>query len=146
MKSPLRPSAEIVRLRPDEKYLLKVFHIGGDETPGFAWTESPACDKYMFENDLKITDLFTHFIVKYAGIVNKHGFQVAGWEEAFIYRHVRPLEIGKEISLDHPPIVMPWNSRWDGPNIKWPYYFANEGYRLGIQRLAGIRVKTFRVL
>ena len=145
MKSPLRPSTETVRLRLDEKYPLKVFHIGGDETPGFAWTESPACDKYMSENDLKITDLFTHFIVKYAGIVNKHGFQVAGWEEAFIYRHVRPLEIGQEISLDHPPIVMPWNSRWDGPNIKWPYYFANEGYRLGIHRLAGIRVKRFRV-
>ena len=49
----------------------------------------------MIENDLKITDLFTHFIVQYAGIVNKHGFQVAGWEEAFIYRHMRPLELGK---------------------------------------------------
>ena len=94
----------------------------------------------MSENDLKITDLFTHFIVRYAGIVNKHGFQVAGWEEAFIYRHMRPLEIGKEISLDHPPIVMPWNSRWDGPNIKWPYYFANEGYSLGISRLTVVCV------
>ena len=81
---------ELDKLDPFE-----VFHIGGDETPGFAWTESPACDKYMNENDLKITDLFTHFIVQYAGIVNKHGFQVAGWEEAFIYRHMRPLELEK---------------------------------------------------
>ena len=46
---------------------------------------------------------------------------VSGWTS--------PWNSAKEINLDRPPIVMPWNSRWDGPNIKWPYYFANEGYR-----------------
>ena len=25
---------------------------------------------------------------------------------------------------------MPWNSRWDTDNIRWPYDFANAGYQV----------------
>ena len=47
------------------------------------------------------------------------------------WNHIRPLELGVELNLTvGAPIVMPWNSRWDGPNIRLPYLYANEGYKV----------------
>ena len=77
-------------------------------------------------------DLFTHHIKRHVKIVSDYGFRVAAWEEAFIVNHERVLDL-RELSLEnssYPPIVMPWNSRWDTDNIRWPYDFANAGYQV----------------
>ena len=110
-----------------------VMHIGGDETPGFAWEESPKCSQFKKDHNLTTTnDLFTHHIKRHVKIVSDYGFRVAAWEEAFIVNHERVLDL-RELSLEnssYPPIVMPWNSRWDTDNIRWPYDFANAGYQV----------------
>ena len=81
-----------------------IMHIGGDETPQFAWELSPKCDKFKAENGLETTnDLFTHHIKRHAKIVDDAGFQVAAWEEAFVLNHKNVLPLD-ELGLSKPPI------------------------------------------
>ena len=81
-----------------------IMHIGGDETPPFAWELSPKCDKFKKENGLETTnDLFTHHIKRHAKIVDAAGFQVAAWEEAFILNHESVLPLN-ELNLSTPPL------------------------------------------
>lgn len=106
------------------------FHIGGDETPSYSWQHSPACDK-LIEEDLSISsreDLFPYFIKRYAKIVDDHGFKVLGWEEVFI-QNGEPMDL-KELQLKNVPTVMPWNNRWHEENIRYPYTYANAGYKV----------------
>ena len=110
-----------------------VMHIGGNETPDFAWEESPKCVQFKKDHNLTTTnDLFTHHIKRHVKIVSDYGFRVAAWEEAFIVNHERVIDLS-ELGLQnsrYAPIVMPWNSRWDTDNIRWPYDFANADYQV----------------
>ena len=106
------------------------FHIGGDETPPYSWENSPACDK-LYDQDDSVSskaDLFLYFIKKYAKIVDTIGFRIIGWEEVFI-QNEEPIDLSV-LALNHVPTVMPWNNRWYEQNIKYPYLYANAGYKV----------------
>ena len=62
------------------------FHVGGDEVPGYAWTDTPLCDAFYQENNgvNSKEDLLSYFIIRYSQIVDNIGFKVIAWEDSFI--------------------------------------------------------------
>jgi hexosaminidase len=59
---------------------LRIYHIGADETAG-AWTDSPACGRFMAEQHLTTAQLGNVFIARVAGILRDKGIEPAGWSD-----------------------------------------------------------------
>jgi hexosaminidase len=69
--------AEMASLFPDECY-----HFGGDEVRPKRWQESATVQAFMRERGFAtIPDLQAHFSERVAGIVEKRGKTVIGWDE-----------------------------------------------------------------
>ena len=47
------------------------------------WESSPACTKYLADNNMEWTNLPVHFFQKYMKIVTQYDFHVDGWEEVW---------------------------------------------------------------
>lgn len=87
---------------------LSVVHIGGDEVPRGAWSDSPICREFMARNGLADTHaLKDHFVRWLYGELDAAGIQLAGWQEIVMLpdgRHVNrqlPGEADTELRLEH---------------------------------------------
>src|SRR5271165_1588191 len=68
---------EMAEIFPDE-----YFHIGGDETDGKAWLESPRIKAFMDRKGFKTTaELQTYFNQRLLPILQKHHKKMVGWDE-----------------------------------------------------------------
>lgn len=68
---------EMAGLFPDP-----LFHIGGDEVEGHAWTESASIQAFMKARGMKTNeDLQAYFNTRVQAILKKHGKRMVGWDE-----------------------------------------------------------------
>lgn len=57
-------------------------HIGGDEVPKKNWHDSPLCQSFMKEHDLKNEEeLQSYFVKKMTAYIQSKGKRVIGWDE-----------------------------------------------------------------
>ncbi|WP_157466532.1 beta-N-acetylhexosaminidase [Edaphobacter aggregans] len=57
-------------------------HLGGDETPGTQWKNSPHVVEFMHEHNFKTTEeLQTYFSQRVLELAKKHGKHMVGWDE-----------------------------------------------------------------
>lgn len=92
-----------------------IIHIGSDEVPEGVWDpkRSPNCQKLMVQEKLKDRhEVQNHFIKKIKALVEKHGKQIAGWEE---------ITSGGGIA-DRKVLAFAWKSQASGEQL------AKQGY------------------
>ena len=94
---------QVKKIHADAGQPLTRYHIGADETAG-AWIESPACKKFVANNDKGVTgmkDLGAYFIERVAGILSELDIETAGWSDGM--EHTR---------LENMPAIVQANA-WD---------------------------------
>ena len=105
---------------------LSVVHIGGDEVPRGAWSDSPICREFMARNGLADTHaLKDHFVRWLYGELDAAGIQLAGWQEIVMLpdgRHVNRQLPGRRI------LSYGWNTQPGESFDEVPYARANAGY------------------
>jgi len=118
---------EIIKMYKEAGLSLDIFHIGGDEVAGGAWTKSPWAQD-LLKRDPSIGEfhnLHAYFIRRLLPRLQKRGLQVHGWEEVALAKtkdgalKVNPEFSGKNVV----PYV--WNNLYD-PDLG--YRLANAGY------------------
>lgn len=120
---------EVIAMHEEAGVPLSMIHVGGDEVPGGAWTESPACDQYMEEHSIdEVGDLFGHFFNRLESMLEERELQMAGWEEVGLNEdHDGPKE-DSEYMEDVVPYV--WSSIWGSGREEYAYMLANAGYKI----------------
>lgn len=120
---------EVVAMHEEAGVPLNMIHVGGDEVPAGAWTESPMCDQYMEENDIeRAEDLFGHFFTRLESMLEERGLMMAGWEEVGLNEdHDGPKE-DSEYKENAVPYV--WSSIWGSGREDYAYMLANAGYKI----------------
>ncbi|MDZ7718479.1 MAG: family 20 glycosylhydrolase [Balneolaceae bacterium] len=120
---------EVIAMHEEAGVPLNMIHVGGDEVPEGAWTESPACDLYMEEHSIdKAADLFGHFFTRLESMLEERGLQMAGWEEVGLDEdHSGPKE-DAEYKENVVPYV--WSSIWGSGREDYAYMLANAGYNV----------------
>ncbi len=106
----------------------KNWHSGGDEVPKGVWTASPICADFLAKNpQLKVGDLIDYFRERTAGILQKHGWKMGGWEEIGQTHTATTVSPNpKFANLDWK--LYAWNAvaGWGGEDMA--YKLANAGY------------------
>lgn len=120
---------EVIAMHEEAGAPLNMIHVGGDEVPQGAWTESPICDQYMEENNIeRAEDLFGHFFTRLESMLEERGLQMAGWEEVGLNKdHNGPKE-NPEYMEDVVPYM--WSSIWGSGREDYAYMLANAGYKI----------------
>mgnify|MGYP006279282241 CR=1 FL=1 len=112
---------------------LRTVHVGGDEVPTGAWTESPICDEYIAETaDVDgPEDLFGDFFRRFRDTLAARELTMGGWEE------VGMTEAGGHQATTTTPNmdlvgkgVQPyvWSNIWGGGTEDRAYRLANAGF------------------
>ena len=81
---------QVKKIHADAGQPLTRYHIGADETAG-AWIESPACQKFVANNDKGVTDmkdLGAYFVERVAGILSDLDIETAGWSDGMEHTRV----------------------------------------------------------
>jgi hexosaminidase len=81
---------QVKKIHADAGQPLTRYHIGADETAG-AWIESPACKKFVANNDKGVTDmkdLGAYFVERVAGILSELDIETAGWSDGMEHTRV----------------------------------------------------------
>ncbi len=66
-------------------FISPYMHIGADENNGVAWLTSPSIVEYMKEHDIAgAPALQAYFVGRVKTLLEKHGKQVAAWEDAYL--------------------------------------------------------------
>ena len=107
---------------------LSMFHMGGDEVPVGAWTESPLCQEFMeahpeIDNERNLQKYFFRRINNY---LSSKGILTAGWEE--VAQNFQPdgsWTVNEEFA-DGQVVPYVWNSLWGAEDLG--YRLANAGY------------------
>jgi len=112
---------------------LRTVHVGGDEVPEGAWTESPICDDYIARTEGVdgAEDLFGDFFRRFRDTLATRGLTMGGWEE------VGMTEAGGHQATTTTPNtelvgkgVRPyvWSNIWGGGTEDRAYRLANAGF------------------
>lgn len=120
---------EVIAMHEEAGVPLNMIHVGGDEVPEGAWTESPVCDQYMEEHNIeRASDLFGHFFTRLESMLEERGLQMAGWEEVGLNKdHNGPKEDSEYIENVVPYV---WSSIWGSGREDYAYMLANAGYKI----------------
>jgi hexosaminidase len=81
---------QVKKIHADAGQPLTRYHIGADETAG-AWVESPACKKFVANNDKGVTDmkdLGAYFVERVAGILSELDIETAGWSDGMEHTRI----------------------------------------------------------
>jgi hexosaminidase len=105
---------------------LDIIHIGGDEVPNGAWTQSPMVDALMTDYpEIKHHEnMHVYFTERALEILNNKGIKMAGWEEIALHTHNSNVPNPK--FADGRVIPYAWNSLWGKQDLA--YRLANMGY------------------
>ena len=120
---------EVITMHEEAGVPLNSIHVGGDEVPEGAWTESPACDQYMDEHNIeRASDLFGHFFTRLETMLEERGLKMAGWEEVALNED----HDGAKQDEDYIDSVIPyvWSSIWGSGREDYAYMLANAGYKV----------------
>ena len=112
----------IIDLYKEAGVPLDAIHIGGDEVPDGAWTESPACKALMEKEGISdISALKDYYIRNVVAIAQEKGVKLAGWQE--VAQHLSP-ETFEALKKN-----LFFTNLWSvsGSKEELPYQYANQG-------------------
>jgi hexosaminidase len=121
---------EIARMYEAAGLRLKVLHVGGDEVPGNAWTQSPMAKRLLQEEPSIGTfpNLHAYFLKKLLKRLERFDLEFHGWEEvALLHPEKGRTEINTELAKQ-PVVAYIWNNLFDYPDLG--YRLANAGYKV----------------
>ena len=102
---------------------METFHFGGDEVPGNANLQSPACRKLRMTSTAALKQMF---VTRVSEIADRHGVRLQGWGDVFFVTPSQPLSPSalktKEVYTNA------WMSRH--PSLQRSHQLANAGYRV----------------
>ncbi len=115
---------------------LRTVHVGGDEVPTGAWTQSPACNDYYDRTDgvENADDLFGAFLQRFRDTLATRGLTMGGWEEVGMTDAGRAAGHQAETTTPNTDLaddgVRPyvWNNIWGGGTEDRAYRLANAGF------------------
>ncbi len=111
---------------------LPAVHVGGDEVPTGAWTESPVCDDYIDRTAgvEKAEDLFGHFLDRFQDTLATRDLTMAGWEEVGLEEsdHQSATTTPNDALVDEDVRPYVWSNIWGGGTEGRAYRLANAGY------------------
>lgn len=100
-------------------------HLGGDEVPKGAWTDSPIAQNFMKENNLNtIQDLKDYFILEVSQMLKKKNVQMLGWQEFML---LPDYSVNKNFK-DGNILSYCWQTSVERGANEIPYRLANAGY------------------
>lgn len=115
--------SELEKMYRDAGLKLDIVHLGGDEVPSGAWSQSPDVQALMQREGLKTNhDVNGYYIRRITDILYKRGIRIEGWQE-----------VAQNHSADYNRLMA---QRFAGVNA-WstvgssdivPYSIANDGY------------------
>ena len=117
--------SEIMNMYKEAGIELSSVHIGGDEVPDGAWIGSPACRKFMDENNMtNAHELFEYYICRMADYLQSKNIKLSGWQEVAL---LNTTATDKKL-LNAAAGIYCWNTvaEWERDEI--PYHIANSGY------------------
>lgn len=123
---------ELIALHEEADAPLHAVHVGGDEVPEGAWTESPVCDDYIArtEDVEAADDLFGAFLNRFRDSLATRGLTMGGWEEVGMteaeHRETTTTPNEDLVGKDVRPYV--WSNIWGGGTEDRAYRLANAGY------------------
>lgn len=114
---------------------LTTIHVGGDEVPHGAWTESPICTEFVADSDRveRVDDLFDYFMERMHTMLSERGLTMGGWEEVALTEQTQD---GQTTSIPNPAFadqnVRPyvWANIWGSGTEEHAYQLANAGYEV----------------
>ncbi|MFB6249898.1 MAG: family 20 glycosylhydrolase [Salinibacter sp.] len=112
---------------------LRTVHVGGDEVPSGAWTESPICDDYIARTEgvEGPEDLFGDFVRRFRDTLATRGLTMGGWEEVGMteaggHRATTTTPNTELVGKGVRPYV--WSNIWGGGTEDRAYRLANAGF------------------
>ncbi len=73
---------ELIAYHKEAGVPLPAIHVGGDEVPGGAWVDSPACQKVMKERGWDNIELLkSYYVENVLDIAEARGVKISGWQE-----------------------------------------------------------------
>lgn len=102
---------------------LTLYHLGSDEIPSGAWTDSPICQQLNMSRE----NLQLHFMTKAANIIDDHGLEVVAWEDGF---YVDGLPIDRALLGGENVYSTVWANFWELGTGHRAYELANNDYKV----------------
>ncbi len=112
---------------------LRVFNFGGDEVPGGAWVDSPACQA-LIDSDPELesaADLQHYFVMRVADLAAEEGLDFAGWEDGLMHGSTEVYD--REAFDNEEVLAYAWNNIWENGHAQKAYLLANDNYRVSHQ-------------
>lgn len=119
---------ELIDMYEEAGAPLEIVHIGGDEVPIGAWTDSPIVDELMEKlPDIELhANMHKYFTRRALEIFSARNLLMAGWEEVGMYRTDKGEHAVYSGFAGGQVIPYAWNSLWGQQDLA--YRFANAGY------------------
>jgi hexosaminidase len=119
---------ELVEMYKEAGAPLEIVHIGGDEVPRGAWTESPAVSKVIAENPEigSPANMHAYFTTRALAIFKKHDLKMAGWEEVALKTNPDRSHVPNPHFSGGRVIPFVWNNLGGSQDLA--YRLANRGF------------------
>jgi hexosaminidase len=122
---------DLVSMYREAGATLRTVHVGGDELPRGAWSQSPACDALKKRLNLAgPADLWNYFYARVDAMLKARGLQASGWEELGSRRvkmHGEDKLIPNPAFVQSGATVYVWQNLWGAEDLG--VRLANAGYR-----------------
>jgi hexosaminidase len=119
---------EIIELYEQAGAPLEIIHVGGDEVPRGAWSESPMIDELMAKLDHidNPQNMHAYFTERTLEIITSRGLKMAGWEEVALKDDEEGNHVPNIRFADGNVIPYVWNNLWGAQDLA--YRLANRGF------------------
>jgi len=119
---------EVIELYAAAGAPLEIIHVGGDEVPAGAWTQSPMITQKMKElpHITRPANMHAYFTERTLEILKKRNLKMAGWEEVALMQddNGQHIPIDRFANGDLIPFI--WNNLWGAQDLA--YRMANRGF------------------
>ncbi|MFW5725405.1 MAG: beta-N-acetylhexosaminidase, partial [Bacteroidota bacterium] len=129
---------EIIEIYARAEAPLQIIHMGGDEVPAGAWSQSPMIEEKLEQlpHIDKPANMHTYFTGRVMDILRARGLKMAGWEEVALKTtpggsHVPNVEF---VGGDLIPFV--WNNLWGAQDLA--YRLANRGFPVVLSHVTAL--------
>jgi len=112
---------------------LTTVHVGGDEVPSGAWTQSPRCQQFIAASDRveSVDDLFNYFLERMSALLSERGLTTGGWQEvAMTERHEGGAAVPNPAFVEDNVRSYVWANIWGSGTEDHAYQLANAGYEV----------------
>lgn len=127
---------ELINLHRDIQPLT-VFHFGGDEVPGRAWTKSPACEKLARILDFPYNSAYAHkklkenFLKRLSNITAELNLALAGWGDFLFNKKTRTV-LPRKFFSNKDVYSFAWSVAGAAKRSQEISLMANNGYQVDV--------------